>query len=147
MDREPDDRPEILSAEEADLLLVRRLRSQHHDLRQEAYYTPSEHPTWDATEDAAVTIEALRALVAEREEQVVAAMRMHRVQWERANRAEALVAERTAERDALREAVEVFVAFHDTLASEWSHEDGVLYLRALAAARALVPPKAPEEPK
>ncbi len=43
--------------------IVKRLRSQHHDLRQGAYYSPSEDPTWDATSEAADEIEALRAVV------------------------------------------------------------------------------------
>lgn len=44
--------------------IVDRLRSQHGDLRQGAYYTTAEDPTWDATSDAADEIERLRAEVA-----------------------------------------------------------------------------------
>ncbi len=38
--------------------IVERLRSQHGDLRQGAYYSQWEDPAWDATADAADAIEA-----------------------------------------------------------------------------------------
>ena len=39
--------------------VVGRLRSQHSDLRQGAYYRPSEDPTWDTTPAAADLITEL----------------------------------------------------------------------------------------
>ncbi len=41
--------------------IVERLRSQHSDLRQGAYYSQREDSAWDATADAAAEIERLRA--------------------------------------------------------------------------------------
>ena len=41
--------------------IVTRLRSQHSDLRQGAYYSQREDSAWDATADAADEIERLRA--------------------------------------------------------------------------------------
>jgi hypothetical protein len=41
--------------------IVERLRSQHSDLRQGAYYSQREDSAWDATADAADEIERLRA--------------------------------------------------------------------------------------
>ncbi len=41
--------------------IVERLRSQHSDVRQGAYYSQREDPAWDATADAADEIERLRA--------------------------------------------------------------------------------------
>jgi hypothetical protein len=43
--------------------IVERLRSQHSDLRQGAYYSQREDSAWDATADAADEIERLRAAV------------------------------------------------------------------------------------
>jgi hypothetical protein len=40
--------------------IVERLRSQHSDLRQGAYYSQREDSAWDATADAADEIERLR---------------------------------------------------------------------------------------
>lgn len=42
-----------------------RLRTQHSDLRQGAYYTSAEDPSWDATLEAAHVIETLRAEIKE----------------------------------------------------------------------------------
>jgi hypothetical protein len=41
--------------------IVERLRSQHSDLRQGAYYSQREDSAWDATADAADEIERFRA--------------------------------------------------------------------------------------
>ena len=46
--------------------IVERLRDMHSDLRQGAYYTPTEDPTWDATLEAAAEIERLRGIDAYR---------------------------------------------------------------------------------
>lgn len=48
----------------SDTPILSRLRGQHSDLLQGAYYSYDEDPTWDATADAADEIEALRARVA-----------------------------------------------------------------------------------
>ena len=45
--------------------LLKRLRSQHHDLKQGAYYTTNEDPEWDAIPEAIAEIERLRKWKAE----------------------------------------------------------------------------------
>ena len=43
--------------------LVDRLREQHHDLAQGAYYTTAEDHSWDATLDAAAILDIFRPVI------------------------------------------------------------------------------------
>lgn len=66
--------------------LVERLRAQHNDLRQGAYYMPDEDPQWDATVEAADEIERLRGRVTVLDSDLIA--KIERLEAELADMAE-----------------------------------------------------------